>query len=308
MPKIILEPQACPLNAENRRKILTLPEELAVLVQNQVDYKARPITKPKLEKMMKYFGVRVSAHLPKNYLKDDVIRLYRVTIQPMIIEFLQSDIVMNDPPPNGSNPAPSTSSAKGPNPTPLNSDPDQPSPGTSNSHPDGPAPAPSTSQPNRANAPLPTSRNGRRSSSSTASTATTAGKTRAADLRATLKKQLSSLVTPGFSKTALLKLQSHSLGKKSTATTSHQFVTRPHILPLEELRLKNRDIIRHTLQCYCPQVYIPLASAQSKPILLAIYNKLILNGEDTSTEGLCEGVHYVKMSIQELVTDGTFND
>ncbi|KAH9821304.1 hypothetical protein DFH28DRAFT_883892 [Melampsora americana] len=124
------------------------------------------------------------------------------------------------------------------------------------------------------------------------------------ELRKGLKKSVNKMVSRGFNKSALVKLQSHLKAKVPSSPanlTTPSDIRRPHRLLLEEISKKDRDTIRKALQCYCPQLWIPINVAVSRPMLVALYNAFILGGEEPE---LCRGVHYDIFPMEEIIFDG----
>ncbi|KAH9810735.1 hypothetical protein DFH28DRAFT_1085498 [Melampsora americana] len=127
------------------------------------------------------------------------------------------------------------------------------------------------------------------------------------DLREVLKKRVNKFVSRGFSKGALIKLQAHvaeSTGKgMGRSAIKPGELRRPYLLSQEEMSKKDRDTIRQTLQVWCPQLWIPLNVAMSRPMLLALYNLICLEIDEPS---LCQGVHFDIFPMEELKVEGDF--
>ncbi|EGG12456.1 uncharacterized protein MELLADRAFT_58958 [Melampsora larici-populina 98AG31] len=127
------------------------------------------------------------------------------------------------------------------------------------------------------------------------------------DLCEVLKKSVNKFLSHGFSKGALVKLQAHAAeitGKgMGRSAIKPGDLRRPYLLSQEEMSKKDRDSIRQTLQVWCPQLWIPLNVATSKPILLALYNLICLEIDEPS---LCQGVHYDIFPMEELKVEGRF--
>lgn len=124
------------------------------------------------------------------------------------------------------------------------------------------------------------------------------------ELREGLKKSVHQLVSRGFNKGALVKLQSHISNKKPKGVEiplTPGNIRRPFIVSIEEMSKKDRDSIRKALHMWCPQLWIPINVATSRPMLLALYNLFCLDNEEPD---LCQGVHYDIFPLQELNFDG----
>ncbi|KAH9809226.1 hypothetical protein DFH28DRAFT_1086685 [Melampsora americana] len=93
------------------------------------------------------------------------------------------------------------------------------------------------------------------------------------ELRKDLQKSVIKMVSHGFNKNALVKLQSHL---KDIASSSPENFTAA------------------TLQCYCPQLWILINVAISQPMLVALYYAFILEGDEPN---LCQGVHYDRRNL-----------
>lgn len=84
-------------------------------------------------------------------------------------------------------------------------------------------------------------------------------------------------------------------------TTSPQFRHRPRAVTAQEMARGDRDMIRHAIQCYAPNVFIPLGVCNTT-ILLSLYAKFVCEDEDP-TDQLCEGVHYHLIDPVEINLD-----
>lgn len=96
------------------------------------------------------------------------------------------------------------------------------------------------------------------------------------------------MVTPAFPKNVLVRLWKHVFNRPQEPLT--KYAHRPHYFGVGELANKNRDVLRHALQCEFPNLFIPL-SACTEPILRALYERFALEEYALDTE-ICEGVHY----------------
>ncbi|EGG05023.1 uncharacterized protein MELLADRAFT_64462 [Melampsora larici-populina 98AG31] len=114
-------------------------------------------------------------------------------------------------------------------------------------------------------------------------------KSNVTELREGLVKSFDKMASRQFTQSQLVKLKSHVTGKQSKGVMQPGDYQRPHIVSLEETSKKDRDTIRKALHCYCPQLWIPLNVAESRPMLLALYNHCLLDEEEPT---LCQGVHY----------------
>ncbi|KAH9816673.1 hypothetical protein DFH28DRAFT_890417 [Melampsora americana] len=127
------------------------------------------------------------------------------------------------------------------------------------------------------------------------------------ELREGLKKSVNNLVSRGFNKDALVKLQSHITNKigigMGNSIIKPGDLRRPYLFSLAEISTKDRDTIRKILQVWCPQLWIPINVATSRPMLLALYNLICLEIEEP---GLCQGVHFDIFPLEELEFEGRF--
>ncbi|KAH9816676.1 hypothetical protein DFH28DRAFT_1124792 [Melampsora americana] len=124
------------------------------------------------------------------------------------------------------------------------------------------------------------------------------------ELRQGLKKSVGKMVSSGFNKRALLKLERHiSNLRNNSPNPSIQLgqLFRPDILSLEEIKKQDRDTIRQALQAHCPQLWIPINVAVSRHMLVALYNMFLLDKEEPQ---LCQGVHFDIFPIEEINIDG----
>ncbi|KAH9810991.1 hypothetical protein DFH28DRAFT_1085187 [Melampsora americana] len=100
------------------------------------------------------------------------------------------------------------------------------------------------------------------------------------ELRKGLQKSVNKMVSHGSHKSALVKLQSHLKDKASSSP---------------------ENFTEATLQCCCPQLWIPINVAIGWPMLVALYNAFILEGDEPN---LCLGVHYDIIPMKEMNFDG----
>ncbi|EGG05579.1 uncharacterized protein MELLADRAFT_87850 [Melampsora larici-populina 98AG31] len=85
---------------------------------------------------------------------------------------------------------------------------------------------------------------------------------------------------------------------KPAPTSNPEFVRRPRVEKLEDLVGSDCDMIRHAIQCYAPNVFIPMGMCDV-PILLKLY-ALFVQGNDNAANDLCEGVHYHVIDPNQL--------
>lgn len=109
-----------------------------------------------------------------------------------------------------------------------------------------------------------------------------------------------SMVPAAFTKAALVRLWKHVFVGHVSDDPS-EFIDRPHLFTMDEISSKSRDVLRHALQCECPEIFIPLAAC-TEPILRALYDRFVLENEELDNE-LCYGVHYYQIPFPDDDTD-----
>lgn len=109
---------------------------------------------------------------------------------------------------------------------------------------------------------------------------------------AIITKIRAAMVPATFTKAALVRLWKHAFVGHVSDDPS-EFVDRPHYFTMDDISSKSRDVLRHALQCECPEIFIPL-SACTEPILRALYERFVLDNEELDNE-LCYGVHYYQI-------------
>ncbi|KAH9823454.1 hypothetical protein DFH28DRAFT_880264 [Melampsora americana] len=90
-----------------------------------------------------------------------------------------------------------------------------------------------------------------------------------------------------------------SAPNKPAPRSNPEYHHRPHVeISTIGLQGKERDYLRHAIQCYAPHVFIPLVVCNTT-ILTKLY-KLFVQGNEAAGNDLCEGVHYHLISTKEL--------
>lgn len=114
------------------------------------------------------------------------------------------------------------------------------------------------------------------------------------------RHHLRSMVLLTMAKKDLVKLYHRYIRNNPLPPPTH-FQLRPHASSIEEMRGKDRDQIRHAIQCYCPHIFIPSLVCNT-PILLKLYEAFVLESV-SAHEALCEGVHYHRIEPTEIIVD-----
>ncbi|KAH9820064.1 hypothetical protein DFH28DRAFT_885781 [Melampsora americana] len=256
-----------------------------ISLDKDIDYKKITCSMGKLQELMDVLGVNYS-HFTKKIKKHEVVEYYRANAAPIVDNFiismglnLESNSILAGNSPSASKPLESDVMMTGPS--------DCIQSGNSNA-----VTGPSNTTPASS---IVNNRTPRLKSKSNS---------KVEELRKGLQESVNKMVSHGFNKSALVKLQSHLKDKASSSPanfTAASDFRRPHRLPLKEILKKDRDTIRQALQCYCPQLWIPINVAISRPMLVALYHAFILEGDEPN---LCRGVHYDIIPIKEMNFDG----
>jgi hypothetical protein len=108
-------------------------------------------------------------------------------------------------------------------------------------------------------------------------------------------------ILPTMSRPDMIKLFHkfvNSASQKPAPCTNPEFVNRPHAEVTGSISGKDRDVIRHAIQCYAPHVFVPLGVC-NMPVLLKLY-ELFVQGNEDAAKDLCEGVHYHVINPNEV--------
>ncbi|EGG06589.1 uncharacterized protein MELLADRAFT_63195 [Melampsora larici-populina 98AG31] len=265
---------------------------ILVALDKDIDYSKFLCSVPRLREMMDLFGIEHKS-LGSKTKKDEVVKHYRKYAAPTIDELLlhlQKHATSDSPLAEPTASSPSTSDGD----IDMNGESALGVPSSSTRLRSRPKPESTNSTPTSSTDNLETTGNLKNLKS----------KSKVNDLRVGLKNSVDKMVSRGFNKSALVKLRKHVNNKRNQGprpSITPGNIRRPHVLKLEEIQTKDRDAIRQALQILCPQVWIPTSVVVSRPMLVAIYNLFLCEGEEPD---LCQGVHFDIIPMDELNFDG----